>query len=43
MIDAHYDFLQKCIDVGVADKLVLEYNSNITNIILKSVEHMETF
>ncbi len=32
MIDAHYDFLQKCIDVGVADKLVLEYNSNITNI-----------
>ena len=32
MINAHYDFLQKCIDVGVADKLVLEYNSNITNI-----------
>lgn len=32
MIDAHYDFLQKCIDHGVAGKLMLEYNSNITNV-----------
>ena len=32
MIDAHYDFLQKCIDEGYAKDLVIEYNSNITNI-----------
>lgn len=32
IIDAHYDFLQKCVDEGYADKLVIEYNTNITNI-----------
>jgi MoaA/NifB/PqqE/SkfB family radical SAM enzyme len=32
IIDAHYDFLQKCVDEGYADKLTIEYNSNITNI-----------
>lgn len=32
MIDAHYDFLQKCVDEGYATNLIIEYNSNITNI-----------
>ena len=32
LIDAHYDFLQKCIDYGCADKLTIEYNTNLTNI-----------
>lgn len=32
VIDAHYDFLQKCVDAGYAKNLTIEYNSNITNI-----------
>lgn len=32
LIDAHYDFLQKCVDNGYAKNLTIEYNSNITNI-----------
>ena len=32
MIDKHYEFLQKCIDAGKAEDIVLEYNTNITNI-----------
>ena len=32
LIDAHYDFLQKCVDAGYAKNLMIEYNSNITNI-----------
>lgn len=32
MIDQHYNFLQKCVDGGYAKNIVVEYNSNITNI-----------
>ena len=32
LIDQHYDFLNKCIEYGRADKIIIEYNSNITNI-----------
>jgi hypothetical protein len=32
MIDRHYEFLQKCVDEGVANKIIVEYNSNLTNI-----------
>ncbi len=32
MIDQHYEFLQKCVDAGRADKIIIEYNTNITNI-----------
>jgi len=32
LIDQHYEFLQKCIDAGRAKNIVVEYNSNITNI-----------
>jgi sulfatase maturation enzyme AslB (radical SAM superfamily) len=32
MIERHYDFLQKCIDSDDASHIILEYNTNITNI-----------
>lgn len=32
LIDQHYDFLQLCIDRGRANKIIVEYNTNITNI-----------
>ena len=32
LIDQHYEFLQKCIDADRAKNIVVEYNSNITNI-----------
>ena len=32
MINEHYAFLQKCVDRGEAHHIVLEYNTNITNI-----------
>jgi len=32
MIDQHYEFLRKCIDADRAKDIVVEYNSNITNI-----------
>jgi len=32
MIERHYDFLQKCIDTGNAKNILLEYNTNVTNI-----------
>ena len=32
LIDQHYDFLQKCVDMNRAQKIILEYNTNITNI-----------
>jgi hypothetical protein len=32
LIDQHYNFLQKCVDLGYAKSMIVEYNSNITNI-----------
>lgn len=32
LIDQHYDFLQKCIDMNHSNRIIVEYNSNITNI-----------
>jgi sulfatase maturation enzyme AslB (radical SAM superfamily) len=32
LIDQHYEFLQKCIDAGRSKSIVIEYNTNITNI-----------
>ena len=32
LIASHFDFLQKCIDRGIAEKLTIDYNSNITHI-----------
>lgn len=32
MIERHYEFLQKCIDTGQSKKMILEYNTNMTNL-----------
>jgi len=32
MIERHYEFLQKCIDSGYAGKIIIEYNTNMTNL-----------
>lgn len=32
MIDQHYIFLQKCVDLDRAKDIIIEYNTNITNI-----------
>ena len=32
MIERHYEFLQKCIDMNHAGKMILEYNTNMTNL-----------
>ena len=38
LIKAHYKFLNKCIETGVADKIAIQYNSNITYIPEKAWE-----
>jgi sulfatase maturation enzyme AslB (radical SAM superfamily) len=32
MIERHYEFLQKCIDTGQSKKMILEYNTNMSNL-----------
>lgn len=32
LIDRHYEFLQKCVDRGQSSKMIIEYNTNLTNI-----------
>ena len=32
MIERHYEFLQKCIDMGQSKKMILEYNTNMSNL-----------
>jgi len=32
MIERHYEFLQKCLDANVAKNIILEYNTNLTNV-----------
>lgn len=32
MIERHYEFLQKCIDTGQSKKMIIEYNTNMTNL-----------
>lgn len=32
LIDRHYEFLQKCVDQGQAPKMLIEYNTNLTNV-----------
>ena len=41
MIDPYYTFLQKCVDKGYAKDIVVEYNSNLTNI-PTGLEYLET-
>ena len=32
LIERHYEFLKKCIDLDVAKNIILEYNTNLTNL-----------
>ena len=32
MIERHYEFLQKCIDAGQSKKMIIEYNTNMSNL-----------
>ena len=32
MIERHYEFLEKCINENVANNIILEYNTNLTNV-----------
>lgn len=32
MIERHYEFLQKCIDAKASSKIILEYNTNLSNL-----------
>ena len=43
LIESHYNFLKKCIDKGVAEKLNIDYNSNITHIPKKAWELWKHF
>jgi sulfatase maturation enzyme AslB (radical SAM superfamily) len=43
LIERHYDFLQKCIDADVAKNIVLEYNTNLTNVQLRVIEMWKHF
>ena len=43
MIERHYEFLQKCIDADVAKNIVIEYNTNLTNIPPKVLPMWEKF
>ena len=43
MIERHYDFLQKCVELGRADKMILEYNTNMTNLQPRVLKLWEKF
>jgi sulfatase maturation enzyme AslB (radical SAM superfamily) len=43
LIDRHYEFLQKCIDQNQADKIIVEYNTNLTNVPLRALEVWKHF
>ena len=43
MIERHYEFLQKCIDSGYAGKIIIEYNTNMTNLPERVLEMWKHF
>jgi organic radical activating enzyme len=43
MIERHYEFLQKCIDAGCAHRIILEYNTNMTNLPNRVLEMWKSF
>jgi organic radical activating enzyme len=43
MIERHYEFLQKCIDSNQAHKIILEYNTNMTNLPNRVLEMWKSF
>jgi len=43
MIERHYEFLQRCIDSGYADKITIEYNTNMTSLPPRVLKMWEKF
>jgi len=43
MIERHYDFLQKCVDMGQAEKMSIEYNTNMTTLQPRVIELWKHF
>jgi len=43
LIENHYNFLQKLIDAGVSNNVVLEYDTNITNVHQRAIEQWKHF
>jgi MoaA/NifB/PqqE/SkfB family radical SAM enzyme len=43
MIERHYDFLQKCIDADHAKNMIIEYNTNLTNVPAKVLDMWAQF
>jgi len=43
LIDRHYDFLQKCIDLGVAKNMIVEYNTNMSTLPPRVAKMWEKF
>lgn len=43
IIEKHYEFLEKCIELDVAGKIILEYNTNITSIPKRAINIWRKF
>jgi hypothetical protein len=43
LIKRHYDFLEKCVDQGLAKEMVLEYNTNCTQLPAKALQLWSQF
>lgn len=43
MIERHYEFLQKCINLGHSKNMILEYNTNMTNLPNRVLEMWNKF
>ena len=43
MIERHFEFIQKCIDLDCARKMIIEYNTNMTNLPDKVLEMWKHF
>jgi len=43
LIETHYNFLQKLIDAGVSKNVVLEYDTNITNVHQRAIDQWKHF
>ena len=43
MIERHYEFLKKCIDSGYSNKIIIEYNTNMTSLPPRVLEMWKNF
>lgn len=43
IIDRHYDFLTKCVDLGYSKQMILEYNTNLTTLPDKAIKLWSNF